>query len=48
MKIGLNALLSIIEAIIQPGQRVLDVGCGLGFTGEYHAKKGFPYCGVAE
>ncbi|MFH1391868.1 MAG: class I SAM-dependent methyltransferase [Candidatus Diapherotrites archaeon] len=38
--------LSVVQNLINNGQKVLDVGCGLGLTGEYLTKKGFSVTGI--
>ncbi len=38
--------LPIIIDSLKPNQKVLDVGCGLGFTGEHLYKKGFSVTGL--
>lgn len=38
--------LKLVKNMLNENDRVLDVGCGLGFTGEYLSRKGFSVTGV--
>lgn len=38
--------LKLVKNMLKENDTVLDVGCGLGFTGEYLSRKGFSVTGV--
>lgn len=38
--------LSFFDSVLKGSEKVLDVGCGLGFTGEYLTRKGFSVVGL--
>ena len=38
--------LKLVKSCLNPTDKVLDVGCGLGLTGEYLTKKGFQVTGI--
>lgn len=38
--------LKLVKNMLKENDKVLDVGCGLGFTGEYLSRKGFSVTGV--